>query len=145
MACYLAALEAGVDGIDLAAHPVSGGTSQPDILTLLHATKGKDYDLGLDINKILEYEDVLQDCLKEYFLPPEATRVSPIIPFSPMPGGALTANTQMMRDNNILSKFPEVIKAMQEVVECGGFGTSVTPVSQFYFQQAVNNVIFGKK
>lgn len=144
VACYLAALEAGVDGIDLAAHPVSGGTSQPDILTLLHATKGKDYDLGLDINKILEYEDVLQDCLKEYFLPPEATRVSPIIPFSPMPGGALTANTQMMRDNNILSKFPEVIKAMQEVVECGGFGTSVTPVSQFYFQQAFNNVIFGK-
>jgi len=50
----------------------------------------------------------------------------------------------MMRDNNILSKFPEVIKAMQEVVECGGFGTSVTPVSQFYFQQAFNNVIFGK-
>lgn len=144
VACYLAALEAGVDGIDLASHPVSGGTSQPDILTLLHATKGKDYDLGLDINKILEYEDVLQDCLKEYFLPPEATRVSPIIPFSPMPGGALTANTQMMRDNNILSKFPEVIKAMQEVVECGGFGTSVTPVSQFYFQQAFNNVIFGK-
>ena len=144
VACYLAALEAGVDGIDLAAYPVSGGTSQPDILTLLHATKGKDYDLGLDINKILEYEDVLQDCLKEYFLPPEATRVSPIIPFSPMPGGALTANTQMMRDNNILSKFPEVIKAMQEVVECGGFGTSVTPVSQFYFQQAFNNVIFGK-
>ena len=144
VACYLAALEAGVDGIDLAAHPVSGGTSQPDILTLLHATKGKDYDLGLDINKILEYEDALQDCLKEYFLPPEATRVSPIIPFSPMPGGALTANTQMMRDNNILSKFPEVIKAMQEVVECGGFGTSVTPVSQFYFQQAFNNVIFGK-
>mgnify|MGYP000849341759 CR=1 FL=1 len=144
VACYLAALEAGVDGIDLAAHPVSGGTSQPDILTLLHATKGKDYDLGLDINKILEYEDVLQDCLKEYFLPPEATRVSPIIPFSPMPGGALTANTQMMRDNNILSKFPEVIKAMQEVVECGGFGTSVTPVSQFYFQQAFNNLIFGK-
>ena len=144
VACYLAALEAGVDGIDLAAYPVSGGTSQPDILTLLHATKGKDYDLGLDINKILEYEDVLQDCLKEYFLPPEATRVSPIIPFSPMPGGALTANTQMMRDNNILSKFPEVIKAMQEVVECGGVGTSVTAVSQFYFQQAFNNVIFGK-
>ncbi|HIF9854097.1 TPA: biotin/lipoyl-containing protein [Campylobacter jejuni] len=144
IACYLAALEAGVDGIDLAAAPVSGGTSQPDILTMMHALKGKDYDLGgLEEEKILRYEEVLKDCLKEYFLPPEATMVNPLIPFSPMPGGALTANTQMMRDNNILDKFPQVIYAMREVVEKGGFGTSVTPVSQFYFQQAFNNVMFG--
>ncbi|HBK6303966.1 TPA: biotin attachment protein [Campylobacter jejuni] len=144
IACYLAALEAGVDGIDLAAAPVSGGTSQPDILTMMHALKGKDYDLGgLEEEKILKYEEVLKDCLKEYFLPPEATMVNPLIPFSPMPGGALTANTQMMRDNNILDKFPQVIYAMREVVEKGGFGTSVTPVSQFYFQQAFNNVMFG--
>ncbi|EAL1700905.1 biotin attachment protein [Campylobacter jejuni] len=144
IACYLAALEAGVDGIDLAAAPVSGGTSQPDILTMMHALKGKDYDLGgLEEEKILRYEEVLKDCLKEYFLPPEATMINPLIPFSPMPGGALTANTQMMRDNNILDKFPQVIHAMREVVEKGGFGTSVTPVSQFYFQQAFNNVMFG--
>ncbi|MCV3413795.1 biotin attachment protein [Campylobacter lari] len=143
VACYLAALEAGVDGIDLAAAPVSGGTSQPDILTMLHALKGSNFDLGLDEEKILKYEDVLKDCLKDYFLPPEAMAVNPLIPFSPMPGGALTANTQMMRDNNILDKFPAVIKAMQEVVEKGGYGTSVTPVSQFYFQQAFNNVMFG--
>jgi pyruvate carboxylase subunit B len=60
-----------------------------------------------------------------------------------MPGGALTANTQMMRDSGTLEKFPAVIKAMQEVVEKGGYGTSVTPVSQFYWQQAYANVMFG--
>lgn len=144
VACYLAALDAGIDGIDMAAAPVSGGTSQPDILTMLHAVKGKNFDLGgLDIEKILKYEDVLQDCLKDYFMPPEATQVSPLIPFSPMPGGALTANTQMMRDNNMLDRYPEVIRAMREVVEKGGYGTSVTPVSQFYFQQALNNALMG--
>ncbi|MFT7004740.1 MAG: pyruvate carboxylase subunit B [Sulfurimonas sp.] len=144
VSAYMAALEAGVDGIDMAASPVSGGTSQPDILTMLHATKGMDYDLGgLEIGKILTYEKELQHCLSDYFIPPEATMVSPIIPFSPMPGGALTANTQMMRDNDIFDKFPEVIAAMQEVVEKGGYGTSVTPVSQFYFQQALNNVMQG--
>ncbi|EIO3771516.1 biotin/lipoyl-binding protein [Campylobacter upsaliensis] len=144
IACYLAALEAGADGIDLAASPVSGGTSQPDILTMMHAIKGKNYDFDLDLEKILKYEEVFRECMADYFLPPESTMVSPLIPFSPMPGGALTANTQMMRDNNILDKFPEVIKAMREVVEKGGYGTSVTPVSQFYFQQAFNNVMFGK-
>ena len=144
VAAYLAALEAGADGIDLAASPVSGGTSQPDILTMLHATKGSKFDLGgLTVDKILKYEETLKDCLSDYMMPPEATQVSPLIPFSPMPGGALTANTQMMRDNDTLDKFPEVIKAMQEVVEKGGYGTSVTPVSQFYWQQAYANVMFG--
>ena len=144
VAAYLAALDAGADGIDLANSPVSGGTSQPDILTMLHATKGTKYDLGgLTTQKVLTYQETLKDCLKDYFMPPEATQVSPLIPFSPMPGGALTANTQMMRDSGTLDKFPEVIKAMQEVVEKGGYGTSVTPVSQFYWQQAYANVMFG--
>ncbi len=141
---YIAALEAGADGIDLAAAPVSGGTSQPDIIIMLHALKGSEFDLGLDIEKIREYEEVFTECLKDYFIPPEAVQVSPMIPFSPMPGGALTANTQMMRDFKVLDKFPQVIKEMREVVEKGGFGTSVTPVSQFYFQQAYNNVMAGK-
>ena len=144
VASYLAALEAGANGIDMAASPVSGGTSQPDILTMLHATKGTNYNLGdLKLDKILKYEERLKECLAEYMIPPEATQVSPLIPFSPMPGGALTANTQMMRDSGDLGKFDEVIAAMKEVVERGGYGTSVTPVSQFYWQQAYANVMFG--
>src|SRR5690606_32320353 len=66
------------------------------------------------------------------------------IPWSPMPGGALTANTQMLRDNGIMDRYADIIKAMSDVVRKGGFGTSVTPVSQFYFQQAFNNVMFGE-
>jgi pyruvate carboxylase subunit B len=144
VASYLAALDAGANGIDMAASPVSGGTSQPDILTMLHATKGTDYNLGdLQLDKILKYEERLKECLSDYLIPPEATQVSPLIPFSPMPGGALTANTQMMRDSGDLEKFDEVIAAMKEVVERGGYGTSVTPVSQFYWQQAYANVMFG--
>ena len=145
VACYLAALEAGADGIDTAVDPLSGGTSQPDILTMLHATKNSNYNLGdLENNKILKYREVLIESLKEYYFPSEAQKVSPLIPFSPMPGGALTANTQMMRDNNILEKFSSVIDAMGEVVSKGGYGTSVTPVSQFYWQQAFSNVMFGE-
>lgn len=140
---YKAALDGGADGIDLAMAPMSGGTSQPDVITMWHALRGTEYDLGIDIDKVLQAEAVFKDCMREYFLPPEAQRVEPVIPYSPMPGGALTANTQMMRDNGMLDKFPDVITAMSDVVRRGGFGTSVTPVSQFYFQQAFNNVVFG--
>jgi len=144
VSCYMAAIEAGADIIDLAMSPVSGGTCQPDILTMWHRLKGTDYTLDIDYEKILKAEEVFEDCMSKYFKPPEADKVSPLITLSPMPGGALTANTQMMRDNNCLHLYPEVIKAMREVVERGGFGTSVTPVSQFYFQQAFANVTQGK-
>lgn len=143
LAAYLAALRGGADGIDLSMKPVSGGTAQPDIVSMWHALKGSEYDLGIDINKILETEEIFKECMKDYFLPPEALAVNPMIISSPLPGGALTANTQMMRDNGVMNKFPEVVAAMKEVVEKGGFATSVTPVSQFYFQQAFNNVMFG--
>ncbi len=138
-----AALDAGADAIDLSLAPCSGGTCQPDVLVMWHALRGSDYDLDLDIDKVRDAEEVFKECMADYFLPPEAVAVEPMIPWSPMPGGALTANTQMLRDNGIMDKYPDMIKAMREVVEKGGFGTSVTPVSQFYFQQAFNNVMFG--
>jgi pyruvate carboxylase subunit B len=140
---YKGAIEAGADQIDLSMAPVSGGTAQPDVMTMWHALRGTEYDLGVDIKKIEEAEEVFKECMKDYFMPPEAKSVEPLIPFSPMPGGALTANTQMMRDNGILDKYHEVAGAMGEVIERGGYGTSVTPVSQFYFQQAFNNVMIG--
>jgi pyruvate carboxylase subunit B len=142
--CYLAALEGGADGLDLSMAPVSGGTCQPDIITMWHALRGSDYDLGVDIDKIRHAETFFKDAMADYFLPPEAMATSPEIIWSPMPGGALTANTQMMRDNNILDKYDDLIVEMYDAVRLGGFGTSVTPVSQFYVQQALNNVMFGK-
>ncbi len=143
ISCYRAAIEAGADIIDLSLSPVSGGTCQPDILSMWHSLRGSEYDIDADIDRIMKLEEYFQYTMKDYFLPPEAVRVEPLIPWSPMPGGALTANTQMLRDNNMMHRYNDVIKAMEEVVRRGGFGTSVTPVSQFYFQQAFNNVMLG--
>ena len=143
VAQYMAALDGGANQLDLSMQPVSGGTCQVDIITMWHALRGTDYDLGVDIQAVQKAEDVFQECMKDYFLPPEATKVNPNIPFFPLPGGALTANTQMLRDNGLMDRYPEIVAAMGDTVAKGGFGTSVTPVSQFYFQQAFNNVIYG--
>ena len=141
---YMGAIEGGIDRIDLSMSPVSGGTGQPDILTMWHALKETNYTLDIDPDKIIKSEEVFAESFEDYFFPPESRMVSPLIPFSPMPGGALTSNTMMMRDTGTLHLFPQVIKEMSEVVRLGGFGTSVTPVSQFYFQQAYLNVTLGK-
>ena len=140
---YMCALQAGASQLDLSMSPVSGGTCQPDIITMWHALRGTEWDLDIDIDKIRKAESVFEDCMKDYFMPPEAQKVNPEIPFFPLPGGALTANTQMLRDNKLMDKYPAIVEAMGDCVAKGGFGTSVTPVSQFYFQQAFNNVMFG--
>ncbi|MBE6356524.1 MAG: biotin/lipoyl-binding protein [Lentisphaerae bacterium] len=144
VACNMAAIEAGADVIDLAMSPLSGGTCEADILVMYQRLRGTEYTLDIDPEKILAAEKVFEQCMDKYFMPPESMQVSPKIIFSPMPGGALTANTQMMRDNKCLDKYDRCIEEMREVVAKGGFGTSVTPVSQFYFQQAFRNVMQGK-
>lgn len=144
VACNYAAIEGGADIIDLAMAPVSGGTAEVDILTMWHRLRGTDYTLDIDHEKYIEVEGLFMNQMDKYYMPPEAKEVNPLIPFSPMPGGALTANTQMMRDTNSLHLFPEVIRNMREVVAKGGFGSSVTPVSQFYFQQAFANTVQGQ-
>ena len=144
VSCNMAAIEAGADVIDLAMSPLSGGTCEADILVMYQRLRGTEYTLDIDPEKILEVEKIFEKCMDKYFMPPESMQVSPKIIFSPMPGGALTANTQMMRDNNCLDKYNACIDEMREVVAKGGFGTSVTPVSQFYFQQAFRNAVQGK-
>ena len=144
LAAYLAALDGGADGIDLAMKPVSGGTGQPDIICMWHALRGTDYELGLDIEKIMETEEIFKECMKDYAISPTALAVNPLLIQAPLPGGATTTTVNQLKDMGMLDKFPALIKNMKEVVSRGGFATSVTPVSQFYAQQSFLNAISEK-
>ncbi len=139
LACYLAALDGGADGIDLSMKPVSGGTAQPDIISMWHALRGTEYDLGLDIKKIMETEEVFKECMKDYTISPISLAVNPMLIQAPLPGGATATTVDQLRDMGMLDKFPKLIENMKEVVARGGFATSVTPVSQFYAQQSFLN------
>ena len=141
LAAYLAALDGGADGIDLAMKPVSGGTGQPDIISMWHALKGTEYDLGLDIKKIMETEEIFKECMKDYAMSPISLAVNPILIQAPLPGGATATTVNQLKDMGMLDKFPKLIENMKEVVERGGYATSVTPVSQFYAQQSFLNAI----
>ncbi|MCK5248745.1 MAG: biotin attachment protein, partial [Spirochaetaceae bacterium] len=75
---YKAALDAGANQVDLSMSPVSGGTCQPDIMTMYHALRGTEYDMGIDPVKVYEAEEVFKECMKDYFMPPEAKKVEPL-------------------------------------------------------------------
>jgi len=144
VACYMAAIAGGCDGVDPAIRPLAGGTSQPDIRSVAHALKGTGYSLDVDLSKMSAIEDTLIEGLKDYDFNP--TVVSPdarVLGF-PMPGGAIGPNVHMMVKAGIAHKYGDVLAEFPVVVESAGAWTSVTPGSQQYWLQAFNNVMYGR-
>ena len=144
VACYMAGIAGGVDGIDLAVRPLASGTSQPDVRSMAHALKGTGYRLEIDPDKMDEIESILNDGLSEYEFNPVTTSADARVVGFPMPGGAIGPNVHMMKSAGILDKYSEVLGEFPEVVRAGGGWTSVTPGSQQYWLQAFNNVLHGR-
>jgi pyruvate carboxylase subunit B len=144
VACYMAGIEAGVDGVDLSIRPMASGTVQPDIRSLDHGLKGTGYSLDVDMSKIHVIEDLLNEGLKDYSFNPATTTADARVLGFPMPGGAIGPNVHMMVKAGILNKYSEVLAEFPVVVEAGGAWTSVTPGSQQYWLQAFNNVMYGR-
>ncbi len=144
VACYMAAIHGGADGVDLAIRPLAAGTSQPDARALAHALKGTGYSLDMDVSGLSEIESMLEESLSDYAFNPTTTTPDARVLGFPMPGGAIGPNVHMMEKAGILDRYSEVLAEFPVVVEAGGAWTSVTPGSQQYWLQAFNNVLYGR-
>jgi pyruvate carboxylase subunit B len=144
VACYMAGIAGGVDGVDLSVRPLASGTVQPDIRSLAHALKGTGYSLDVDISRVEELERLLAKGLDAYEFDPSTTTPDARVVAFPMPGGAIGPNVRMMKDAGILDRYESVLAEFPVVVKAGGAWTSVTPGSQQYWLQAFNNVLRGR-
>lgn len=144
VACYMAAISGGADGIDLSVRPMASGTVQPDVRSMAHALKGTGYKLDIDPSKMNKLENMLGELMKDYAFNPTTTTPDARVLGFPMPGGAIGPNVHMMVKAGILDKYSDVLAEFPVVVEAGGAWTSVTPGSQQYWLQAFNNVLYGR-
>ena len=144
VSCYMAGIDAGVDGVDLSIRPMASGTVQPDVRSLAHGLKGTGYLLDIDVSKMGELELLVSEGLKDYDFNPTTTTADARVLGFPMPGGAIGPNVHMMVKAGILHKYSDVLAEFPVVVEAGGAWTSVTPGSQQYWLQAFNNVMYGR-
>jgi pyruvate carboxylase subunit B len=144
VACYMAAIDGGADGVDLSLRPLASGTVQPDARSLAHGLKGTGYSLDIDVSKLPEIESLMNEGFKDYDFNPTTTTADARVLGFPMPGGAIGPNVHMMVKAGILDKYSEVLAEFPIVVEAGGAWTSVTPGSQQYWLQAFNNVMYGR-
>ena len=143
------AIEAGVDIVDTALSPLSGGTSQPCTEALVYSLQGTQYDTGLDVavlKKAAEKLTVTKDrFLNEGGLNPKALTVNPSILKYQVPGGMLSNLMSQLKAQGAMGKYDEVLKEVPRVRKDLGYPPLVTPLSQMVGTQAVMNVISGER
>ena len=146
---YMNAIAAGVDIVDTALSPLSGGTSQPSTESLCYALKGSEADPGLNIDLLKKAADKLTKVKDRYLeagvLNPKALTVNPGILKFQVPGGMLSNLMSQLKAQNAMDKYEQVLEEVPRVRRDMGYPPLVTPLSQMVGTQAVMNVITGER
>ena len=146
-AAYLAAIEAGVDSIDVGIRPFGDGTAQPDharmIALLANAPRGaQDYDLK-KVKEISEYMKGVYRELSAFTSHSNEVVDTDAIAYE-VPGGMLSNFRNQLKELHMEDKFEAVFAEIPYVRKALGWIPLVTPTSQIVGTQAVMNVKFGR-
>ncbi len=146
---YRKAIEAGIDRIDTALSPLSGGTSQPSTEAFQYSLEGTEYDPKLNVemlNKAAEKMTKIKDkYLENGLLNPKALSFNPNILKYQVPGGMLSNLMSQLKQQGAMDKYEEVLNEVPRVRKDMGYPPLVTPLSQMVGTQAVMNVITGQR
>ena len=145
-ASYLAAIEAGVDCVEVSIVPFANGTSQPDTQRMLALLEGHPRCPKFDKAKLAQLRDYFEGVYKELapFTSPANERVDSDILIYQVPGGMLSNFRTQLKEQGMTDKFDEVLKEIPIVREALGWIPLVTPTSQIVGTQAMMNVKFGR-
>ena len=130
-ASVLAAVEAGVDAVDLAMDSLSGFTSQPCLGSVVEALGGRPRDTGLDPARIREISDYWEAARAQYAAFETDMRApASEVYLHEMPGGQFTNLREQARSLGLAERWHEVASAYAEVNRMFGDIVKVTPTSK---------------
>ena len=146
---YLKAIEAGVDIVDCALSPLSGGTSQPCTESLNFALAGTPYDPKLNRDMLNAAAQKMQGVRAKYLenglLSPKVLSVNANIIKYQVPGGMLSNLINQLKQQGASDRLEEVLAEVPNVRKDMGYPPLVTPLSQMVGTQAVLNVLSGER
>ena len=145
----LKAVEAGVDIIDTAISPFSGGTSQPATETLAYALRQLGYEVDLNDEMTTKMADYFKGVRDEFVadgtLMAKAMATDTQCLTYQVPGGMLSNLMSQLKQMNALDRFDEALAETPKVRADMGYPPLVTPTSQMVGVQAVRNVLDGQR
>jgi pyruvate carboxylase subunit B len=144
---YMAAVQVGVDILDTALGPFSGGTSQPPTESVIAALQGTEFDTELELDRLSRLSGYFVGLRGKYraLFDPIAERPDISVFLHQIPGGMLSNLLSQLKDQNQADKYNEVLKEVPRVRQDLGFPPLVTPTSQIVGIQAVLNVLLGER
>ena len=144
---YFHGCQAGVDILDTAMSPLSGGSSQPATESLVAALKGTPYDTGLDLELLTEIKRYFERVMEIYapVFNAIASRVDTNVLVYQIPGGMLSNLVSQLNEQKAMDKYEEVLAEVPKVRKDLGYPPLVTPTSQIVTTQAVLNVVTGDR
>lgn len=145
-ASYLAAIDAGIDCVEVSISPFANGTSQPDTQRMLALLEGHPRCPKFDTANLAQLRTYFEGVYKELskFTSPANERVDSDILIYQVPGGMLSNFRTQLKDQGMSDRFDEVVREIPVVREALGWIPLVTPTSQIVGTQAMMNVKFGR-
>jgi oxaloacetate decarboxylase alpha subunit/pyruvate carboxylase subunit B len=143
---YLAAIDAGVDCVEVSIVPFANGTSQPDTQRMLALLEGHPRCPSFDTEKLAKLRDYFEGVYADLskFTSPKNERVDSDILIYQVPGGMLSNFRTQLKEQGMSDKFDQVVKEIPVVREALGWIPLVTPTSQIVGTQAMMNIKFGR-
>ncbi len=142
----LNAAEAGVNVVDAAISSLSGGTSQPNLNSIVAALQNTPRDTGLDPEALQEYSDYWAQ-VRKYYRPFDTAEPygTAEVYLHEMPGGQYTNLKEQATGMGLAARWPEIAKAYAEVNLLCGDIVKVTPSSKVVGDLAIECVARGVK
>src|SRR3981081_4021199 len=144
---YMTAVEAGAEILDVAMSPLAWGASQPAAETVIAALEGGEYDTGLDLDKMWDVQQELEDLKQRHIehLSPVADRVEASILRYHMPGLMPEDIYRQVEAHQGGGRIGEVLLEANHVRKELGYPPLVAPIRQMIAAQAVYNTIGGDR
>ena len=143
-ASVLAAVDAGVDAIDLAMDSMSGTTSQPNLGSVVAALRDTARDPGLDAATIRRFSDYWEATRQNYLAFESDLRSGASeVYLHELPGGQFTNLKEQARALGLVGRWHEVAQAYAEVNDMLGDIVKVTPSSKMVGDMALMMVSAG--
>jgi oxaloacetate decarboxylase alpha subunit/pyruvate carboxylase subunit B len=145
-ASYYAAVEAGIDVVDVSIAPFANGTGQPDMMLMLAALdrspRRPKYDTA-PLRKIRAHLESVYQELSSFTSSSNEKTDSDILEFQ-VPGGMLSNFRNQLKEQGMSERLDEVMHEIPRVRKALGWIPLVTPTSQIVGTQAMLNVKFGQ-
>ena len=143
---YQRAVEAGIDILDTAMSPISGGTAAPPTESIVAALKNTKWNTNYDLELLIEIRKYFLKIWEKYrhlhrF---NALKIDPSVTLHQVPGGMLSNLIFQLEEQGAHDKYRDILLETEKVREELGYPPLVTPTSQVVGVQAVMNVLHGR-